>query len=50
MNPEVPHARWSQAQDRMLGTGEMRPTRLFNGYAEDVAGLYKGLEREKLWT
>lgn len=50
VNPEVPHARWSQAQDRMLGTGEMRPTRLFNGYAEDVAGLYKGLEREKLWT
>jgi len=49
VNPDVPHARWSQAQDRMLGTDEIRPTRLFNGYAEDVAGLYKGLEREKLW-
>jgi methionine sulfoxide reductase catalytic subunit len=49
VNPEVPHPRWSQAEERMLGTNEMRPTRIFNGYGEWVAGLYKGLEEEKLY-
>jgi sulfoxide reductase catalytic subunit YedY len=41
VNPEIPHPRWSQASERMLGTGERRPTLLYNGYAEQVAGLYK---------
>jgi sulfoxide reductase catalytic subunit YedY len=50
VNPEVPHARWSQKEERMLGTGEMRPTQLFNGYGEWVAGLYKGMEGERLYT
>lgn len=49
VNPEVPHPRWSQAEERMLGTNEMRPTQIFNGYGEWVAGLYKGLEEEKLY-
>lgn len=49
VNPQVPHARWSQAQERVLGTSERRATLLFNGYAEQVAGLYKGLEGEKLY-
>lgn len=49
VNPEVPHPRWSQAQERMLGTNEMRPTQIFNGYGEWVAGLYKGLGEEKLY-
>lgn len=49
VNPEVPHPRWSQAQERLLGTGEMVPTLLFNGYAEWVAGLYRGLEGEALF-
>ena len=49
VNPDVPHPRWSQARERMLGTGEMRPTVLFNGYGEEVAGLYKGIEGEELY-
>jgi methionine sulfoxide reductase catalytic subunit len=40
VNPEVPHPRWSQRSERMLGTGEGRPTQLYNGYGEWVAHLY----------
>ncbi|HEV3444141.1 MAG TPA: hypothetical protein VG099_05820, partial [Gemmataceae bacterium] len=40
VNPEIPHPRWSQARERMLGTGESRPTQLYNGYGEWVAKLY----------
>ena len=50
MNPEVPHPRWSQATERVLGTGERVPTLLYNGYGEYVADLYKGLESERLFT
>ncbi|MGP1397363.1 MAG: protein-methionine-sulfoxide reductase catalytic subunit MsrP [Inquilinaceae bacterium] len=50
VNPEVPHPRWSQAQERMLGTGEMVPTQLFNGYEEFVADLYVGMEGERLFA
>ena len=42
MNPNVPHPRWSQAEERMLGTDERRPTLLYNGYAESVVHLYLG--------
>ena len=49
VNPEVPHPRWSQASEQMLGSGEQVPTQMFNGYGEYVAGLYKGLENEKLY-
>ncbi len=49
VNPEVPHPRWSQATERDLETGERIPTRLFNGYAEQVAHLYDGLENERLY-
>jgi len=49
VNPDVDHPRWSQATERVLGTDERIPTRLFNGYGEYVAGLYKGLEKEPLW-
>jgi methionine sulfoxide reductase catalytic subunit len=49
VNPQVPHPRWSQASERMLGTDERRPTLLFNGYGEQVAGLYRGLESQKLY-
>jgi len=47
VNPDVPHPRWSQASERPLGAGLFAsrvPTLLFNGYAEDVAGLYAGLD------
>ena len=49
VNPEVPHPRWSQATERVLGTDERIPTKLFNGYGEYVASLYKGLKGEALW-
>ncbi|NWG47476.1 MAG: protein-methionine-sulfoxide reductase catalytic subunit MsrP [Alphaproteobacteria bacterium] len=49
VNPDVPHPRWSQASERVLGTDERIPTRLFNGYAEEVAGLYAGMEGERLF-
>ncbi len=50
VNPNVPHPRWSQATEEILGTGgERRPTLLFNGYAEQVAGLYTGVTGEKLF-
>jgi methionine sulfoxide reductase catalytic subunit len=44
VNPEVSHPRWSQAQEEVLHTGEKVPTLLFNGYAEQVAHLYKGMD------
>ncbi|MDI3468714.1 MAG: Protein-methionine-sulfoxide reductase catalytic subunit MsrP [Pseudolabrys sp.] len=50
VNPKVPHPRWSQASEELIGTGERRPTLLFNGYGEYVADLYKGLENERLWA
>ncbi|SMF75441.1 sulfoxide reductase catalytic subunit YedY [Tistlia consotensis] len=49
VNPKVPHPRWSQASERVLGTDERVPTQLFNGYADYVADLYKGMEGEKLY-
>ncbi len=49
VNPAVPHPRWSQANERMLGSGEMRPTQIYNGYGEFVAGLYEDLKGEKLF-
>jgi len=45
----VPHPRWSQATEEVLGTGGRVPTLVFNGYAEEVAPLYKGLENEFLF-
>ena len=50
VNPQVPHPRWSQATEELIGTGERRPTLLFNGYADYVANLYQGLEGERLWA
>ena len=50
VNPQVPHPRWSQASEELIGTGERRPTLLFNGYGDYVAGLYTGLEKERLWA
>jgi sulfoxide reductase catalytic subunit YedY len=49
VNPDVPHRRWSQARERDITTGEMIPTRIFNGYGEFVAGLYSGMEDEQLY-
>lgn len=43
VNPEVPHPRWSQATERRIGELSRRPTLLFNGYEEEVAALYEGM-------
>jgi sulfoxide reductase catalytic subunit YedY len=50
VNPEVDHPRWSQARERRIGAGlfaEKQPTLMFNGYAEQVASLYTGLDLRK---
>ena len=47
VNPDKDHPRWSQATERVLGAGLFSsriPTRLFNGYADQVASLYTGLD------
>ncbi|MEO1291788.1 MAG: protein-methionine-sulfoxide reductase catalytic subunit MsrP [Pseudomonadota bacterium] len=45
VNPEVAHPRWSQKTERMLGTDERVPTLKWNGYGEQVAGLYSGMDQ-----
>ena len=50
VNPEVDHPRWSQASERVIGAGifsARKPTEMFNGYAEQVAGLYSGMDLAK---
>ena len=49
VNPKVPHPRWSQATEEVIGTGERVPTQLFNGYGEYVASIYQGMEGHELW-
>jgi sulfoxide reductase catalytic subunit YedY len=47
VNPQVDHPRWSQASERRIGEAGRRETQPFNGYAEEVAGLYAGMDLEK---
>ena len=49
VNPEVDHPRWSQARERRIGEFFKRPTLMFNGYAEQVAGLYSGMDLKKFY-
>jgi methionine sulfoxide reductase catalytic subunit len=53
VNPGVDHPRWSQATERRIGEGGLftkrRPTLLFNGYGDQVAGLYTGLDLKKFY-
>ena len=44
VNPTVDHPRWSQARERRIGDFFRRPTLMFNGYADQVAGLYSGMD------
>lgn len=44
VNPNVPHPRWSQARERRIGEYGLRDTLLFNGYADEVASLYTGMD------
>ncbi len=54
INPEVPHPRWSQAEERIIDEGsslfwDKVPSQLYNGYGEFVADMYTGLEDEQLF-
>jgi len=47
VNPDVPHPRWSQSQERRIGETGLRKTLPFNGYADEVASLYGGMDLRK---
>jgi len=47
VNPEVPHPRWSQRRENRIGELKKRKTLMFNGYAEEVAHLYSGMDLKK---
>jgi len=50
VNPEVDHPRWSQVTERAIGGGlfaKRKPTQMFNGYGEEVASLYAGMDLRK---
>ena len=44
VNPDVSHPRWSQATERIIGTADRVETLMFNGYSEEVGGLYAGMD------
>jgi sulfoxide reductase catalytic subunit YedY len=44
VNPEVDHPRWTQKRERRIGEFRKRPTLPFNGYADEVASLYRGMD------
>jgi sulfoxide reductase catalytic subunit YedY len=47
VNPERDHPRWSQARERRIGEFLMRPTLMFNGYGDQVASLYSGMDLKR---
>jgi sulfoxide reductase catalytic subunit YedY len=47
VNPNVPHPRWSQSSERRIGESGRRATLLFNGYGDEVAYLYQGMDLKK---
>jgi sulfoxide reductase catalytic subunit YedY len=49
VNPDVDHPRWSQAKERRIGEFFKRKTLMFNGYADQVAGLYAGMDLRKYY-
>jgi len=49
VNPQVDHPRWSQASERRIGEFRRRPTLMFNGYGEQVASLYRGMDLKKFY-
>ena len=49
VNPNVPHPRWSQSKEQLLGTNEFQKTQIYNGYEENVSYLYSNFsQQEKL--
>ncbi|MFK7941237.1 MAG: protein-methionine-sulfoxide reductase catalytic subunit MsrP [Roseovarius sp.] len=52
VNPDVSHPRWSQASERVIGSGlfaKRQDTLMFNGYEDDVASLYEGMDLSKFY-
>jgi len=49
VNPKVDHPRWSQAKERRIGEWQKRDTLMFNGYAEQVAHLYKNMDLRRYY-
>ena len=49
VNPEVDHPRWSQARERRIGEFFKRKTLMFNGYGDQVAGMYAGMDLRKFY-
>jgi sulfoxide reductase catalytic subunit YedY len=49
VNPDVDHPRWSQATERRIGEFFRRKTLMFNGYGEQVADLYRGMDLKKYY-
>lgn len=49
VNPDVDHPRWSQARERRIGEFLKRKTLMFNGYAEQVASMYTGMDLKKFF-
>jgi sulfoxide reductase catalytic subunit YedY len=49
VNPQVDHPRWSQAKERRIGEFRKRDTLMFNGYADQVASLYRGMDLKKFF-
>ena len=49
VNPTVNHPRWSQAKERRIGDFLKRPTKMFNGYEEEVGQMYAGMDLRKLY-
>ena len=52
VNPNVSHPRWSQAEERVIGSGlfsKKKPTLMFNGYEEEVASMYEGMDLAKFY-
>jgi len=47
VNPDVDHKRWSQSRERRIGEFQKRKTLMFNGYADQVASLYSGMDLQK---
>ena len=49
VNPNVDHPRWSQAKERRIGEFRKRDTLMFNGYGNQVASLYSGMDLKKYY-
>ena len=50
VNPAVPHPRWSQAREKLIGSGETVPTQIWNGYGPFVASMYDDKKQERLFV